>query len=183
MNIFYTDKDPILAARDHCSVHVNKMMIEYAQMLCHAHHVCDGDEIIDGIYGDTNRHKYHPCTKWVRESLSNYLWLHACAMELSKMYMTSRKRNHKTLKTLVVLTTPPKNLSDIGFTIPAAAVKPASLKSMRTEGKILECYHLYLNQKFKTWRTRIKKRKMLVKFMYGPPEWITDEVKVLIGSG
>jgi hypothetical protein len=64
MNIFYTNENPIIAAQDHCLVHQNKMIIEYAQLLSSAHHILDGEYAIDGIYKAT--HKNHPSAIWVR---------------------------------------------------------------------------------------------------------------------
>ena len=42
MNIFYLDKDPIVAAQMSCDKHVCKMIIESAQMLSTAHRMIDG---------------------------------------------------------------------------------------------------------------------------------------------
>ena len=39
MNIFFIDRDPVLAARYHCDKHVYKMIVEYAQLMSTAH-VC-----------------------------------------------------------------------------------------------------------------------------------------------
>ena len=38
MNVFYTNDCPNLAALDHCRIHRNKMIVEYAQLLSTAHH-------------------------------------------------------------------------------------------------------------------------------------------------
>lgn len=58
MNVFYTNDNPLLAARDHCLVLRNKMIIEHCQLLSTVHHVLDGDRVIDGIYKKT--HQNHP---------------------------------------------------------------------------------------------------------------------------
>jgi len=42
MNIFYIDRDPVIAAQMSCDKHVVKMILESAQMLCAAHRVLDG---------------------------------------------------------------------------------------------------------------------------------------------
>ena len=47
MNIFYLDKDPIVAAEMSCDKHVCKMIVESAQMLSTAHRLIDGKEYID----------------------------------------------------------------------------------------------------------------------------------------
>ena len=47
MNIFYLDKDPVVAAQMSCDKHVVKMILESAQMLCTAKRVLDGTEYTD----------------------------------------------------------------------------------------------------------------------------------------
>lgn len=42
MNIFVLNRDPQIAAREHCDQHVRKMILEYAQMLSTAHRLLDG---------------------------------------------------------------------------------------------------------------------------------------------
>ena len=45
MNIFFIDRDPVLAARYHCDKHVPKMIVEYAQLMSTAHRLLDGDHM------------------------------------------------------------------------------------------------------------------------------------------
>ena len=75
MNIFYLDKNPVVAAQMQCDKHVVKMILESAQMLSTAHRVLDGNEYADkkGLY--KMAHKNHPSTIWARSSLENYVWL------------------------------------------------------------------------------------------------------------
>jgi hypothetical protein len=75
MNIFYLDRDPVIAAQMMCDKHVVKMILESAQMLSTAHRVLDGDEYANkmGLY--KLAHKNHPSTIWVRTSSENYRWL------------------------------------------------------------------------------------------------------------
>ena len=47
MNIFYLDKNPVVAAQMSCDKHVVKMILESAQMLCSAKRVLDGTEYTD----------------------------------------------------------------------------------------------------------------------------------------
>ena len=44
MNIFYVDKDPIVAAKMLIDKHVVKMIVESAQMLSTAHRMIDGTQ-------------------------------------------------------------------------------------------------------------------------------------------
>ena len=72
MNIFFLDVDPRLAAQAHVDKHVNKMIIETAQLLCTAHHLCPDTELHPDLYKVT--HQNHPSARWVRECGANYWW-------------------------------------------------------------------------------------------------------------
>ena len=82
MNIFYLDRDPVIAAQMMCDKHVVKMILESAQMLSTAHRVLDGDEYANkmGLY--KMAHKNHPSTIWVRSSerIIEWLWEHYVAL-------------------------------------------------------------------------------------------------------
>jgi hypothetical protein len=89
MNIFVTNEDPVLAARDLCDKHCrSKMQIESAIMLAHAFN----QEVLN--HPSTPRTQTgkprksgkgyfnHQCTAWVRESRANFDWLVAHAQEM-----------------------------------------------------------------------------------------------------
>jgi len=59
MNIFYLDKDPVIAAQMSADKHCVKMILESAQMLSTAHRVLDGDDIADKKI----------CTKWLTRTI------------------------------------------------------------------------------------------------------------------
>ena len=82
MNIFVLSDNPVIAAQMQCDKHVVKMVLESAQMLSTAHHLCG--EAGDVMYRPT--HKNHPCSVWARESRSNYQWLYQHFMALCKEY-------------------------------------------------------------------------------------------------
>ena len=83
MNIFFLSICPKTCAVMHCDAHVRKMILEYAQMLCSAHHVC-------GRYKNPNLYKIafrnNPCTVWTRASSGNYLYLYTLFMNLCKEF-------------------------------------------------------------------------------------------------
>ena len=64
MNIFYLDKDPVVAARVQYNKHVVKMILESAQMLCTAHH-CYGSSEQKANVPYKQAHLNHPSTIWV----------------------------------------------------------------------------------------------------------------------
>ena len=80
MNIFILDRDQTLCARYHLDKHVVKMPLETAQMLCTAL-VCHGIEAKYKV-----AHKNHPCSKWVRQTKSNFEWLCLLGIALCKEY-------------------------------------------------------------------------------------------------
>ena len=75
MNIFYVDKDPMIAAQMMCDKHVVKMILESAQLLSTAHRVLDGDDYADSVGLYKIAHKNHPSTIWTRSSAVSYTHL------------------------------------------------------------------------------------------------------------
>ena len=110
MNIFYLDRDPVIAAQMMCDKHVVKMILESAQMLSTAHRVLDGDEYADrrGLY--KLAHKNHPSTIWVRSSLENYTWLYDHMVALMEEYTYRYGKHHATERLLAPLFKSPKNM-------------------------------------------------------------------------
>jgi hypothetical protein len=96
MNIFVLSYEPRLAAQYHCDKHVNKMILESAQMLC---------ATINRIGGTTpyrTTHENHPCSIWTRASYSNFEWLTELAKELNTEYRKryNKQINHKSWETI-----------------------------------------------------------------------------------
>lgn len=133
MNVFFLDKDPVIAARLHCDVHVRKMIIEYAQMLCTAHRMIDGqlkyvtipnknkklperstklytlnsDIIIGNVLQDRKfyiqTHINHPSAIWTRTNTANYEWVYQCFLELCHIFERTYNKKHLTSIKLVDL--------------------------------------------------------------------------------
>lgn len=92
MNIFVLDENPRTAAKYHCDVHVIKMTVETAQILCTVNHLY-------GIHKDIPykpTHQHHPCVKWACESYQNYSWLSELGISLTKEFTFRRGKIHKT---------------------------------------------------------------------------------------
>ena len=116
MNIFYTNRDPVLAAEDHCDKHVVKMILETAQLLCSAHRILDTD-VPEVFYKAT--HTYHPSAIWVRSSRANYQWTYNLFTSLSVEYRIRYGKTHLSWEKLGdALRVPPKNIPDEKFTDP-----------------------------------------------------------------
>ena len=89
MNIFVTDKDPQISAKSLDDLRLIKMTLESTQLLMTALNYYG----VETPYKPT--HVNHPCSKWVRESRSNYLWLIDHYMFLCDEYHTRFNKQHK----------------------------------------------------------------------------------------
>ena len=147
MNIFVLDKDPIKAAQYHNDKHTIKMILEHTQMLSTAIRVCSNDKV-DGIY--KMAHLNHPCSKWTRQTRSNFLWLCEMTEELFKEYTRRYNKNHKSYDTFITC----KNNA---FYIPDGNLTPHS-QAMPEEYKnpdpVIAYRKYYINDKkeFSTWK-------------------------------
>ena len=88
MNIFATDINPSTAARNLCDKHINKMIVESAQMLANGFAL---DRMAQGDCprnqkGEPRSHGYskHPCTLWCYETRGNMEWLVEHALEMGE---------------------------------------------------------------------------------------------------
>lgn len=178
MNVFYTNDCPIKSAHEHCLVHMNKMIVEYAQLLSCAHHVLDGDNAIAGIYKKT--HVNHPSAVWVRKSSEHYEWVWFCAMQLCENYFKLRGKQHATYEKLCILADFPVSISNAKFKQPPVAADD-EYKAIAVISGACVAYQKYLTAKFHEWQSRA--RKVAVDFI-STPSWfgwsdhIHDECKV-----
>lgn len=143
MNIFVLDKDPKVAARMLCDLHVNKMAVESAQMLSTVRRMSDGDpeqrpsksgkrlvkywkmedEVLeDVLYKPV--HMSHPCTVWTMISASNYMWHYEHFVAIGEEFKFRFGKEHGSLSKLKdVLADVPRNVPDVGLTDFAQAMK------------------------------------------------------------
>lgn len=147
MNIFVLDSDVKTCAQYHCDKHVVKMLIEYAQMLSTAVRMTTDTEV-----GYRITHKNHPCTIWVRSSLSNWRWLKSLAREVNEEYKFryGKSTNHKSYD--VIESLPEPNIPDNGLTEFALAM-PEHCKV----GNPVDSYRTYYikeKRDFVSWKNR-----------------------------
>jgi hypothetical protein len=151
MNIFYLDKSPYIAAKYHCDKHVVKMIVEAAQMLCTAHRILDGKQVVDrtGLRKRTHwvhpvteldavlyqaTHYNHPSSVWTRASLANYKWHYELFMALCTEYTHRYRRIHSTEKLLQIpLYQTPEHIPDIGPTVIPLAMQSQPQCMHRTD--------------------------------------------------
>jgi hypothetical protein len=123
MNIFFLSFDPKTAARLHCDKHVVKMIIETAQLLYSAHWMLDPEDVPPHAY--KRAHVNHPCSIWVRESITNYMWLATLGWWLCKEYQY-RYGEHKIHKTEAhinwLIANTPKSIPFYAMTTPVQAM-------------------------------------------------------------
>lgn len=172
MNIFVTNSCPIVSAKEHCSVHQRKMIVELAQMLCTAHHVYGNPT--EDMYRKT--HINHPSSKWIRHSNNNYTWAYCHFKALCEAYTKSTGKVHLTDKKLSgVLSQPPAGIP-VGHLTVFAKAMPDEYKGISSNPTV--CYQKYLNAKYTEWLSRPKPIK--VEFPLDTPSWVSDTVRNLI---
>lgn len=155
MNIFFLDWNPKKAAEYHCDKHVVKMIIETAQLLYSAHWTLNSPLPVSAY---KLAHKNHPCSIWVRQSITNYMWLCSLGWWLCKEYQ-SRYGAHKIHKTeahiVWLMNNPPVGIPNEPMTSPAQAMP----EIYKTENTIRAYRKFYIGSKLKergivkyTWR-------------------------------
>lgn len=154
MNIFVLDLDPRKAAHAHADKHVVKMILEAVQMLYTAHWIMAYPSLLDekspvavsraqklldvplSLQSAPNQtpyrpvHVHHPCTRWVRQSISNYIWLARLAIAIGQehSFRWPTSKQHGCLKHAVwLLTHPPQLLPRLPLT-PFALAMPQEYK-------------------------------------------------------
>jgi hypothetical protein len=113
------------------------------------------DEVPENAYKLT--HKNHPCSIWVRESLSNWLWLKELTEELYKEYkFRYNNKVHKSGELLQTLPNP--KIKDIGLT-----KRPQCMDIEYMELDVVKAYRNYY---------RHAKKDLLKYTKREVPEWI-----------
>lgn len=159
MNIFLLSLDPEQCAKMHCSKHVVKMILESTQILCAAHHTNNNG--YTPPYKLT--HKNHPCTVWVRQSITNYWWLCKLAVSLCKEYTYRYGKVHACQQHIEALVGEFPLIPDIGFTSPVQAMPD----QYKVEGDPVSAYRAYYlgdKQRMLYWSGRVKDREI--------PTWV-----------
>jgi len=137
MNIFAVDESPSAAAWDLADVHVVKMILESAQILCTVYDL--HGEWEDWMYKPTHRH--HPSVKWAAESNCNYGWLWYHFEALGREYTRRYNKRHKTIHNLCGrLSYAPRSITHTDKQTPFALAMPDEYKFFGTP---VDCYRAY----------------------------------------
>ena len=174
MNIFYLDKDPIVAAEMSCDKHVCKMIIESAQMLSTAHRMLDGVQYTGKTKKGRNIkrwkhpnsnleetlylacHTGHPSTVWVMENAYHYNWLYKHMMALHKQWQLRYGHidDHKTIQLLGdILKHPPKNIPLNKIATEPTPAMPDYCKIPGDSIASYRKYYVFEKQRFATWKS------------------------------
>lgn len=170
MNIFCTNEDPVLAARDLCDKHVrSKMQIEGAIMLAHAfpQDVLNHPSTPRTKSGKTRKsgkgYFNHQCSIWARETQDNFMWLveHTLEQFTERMYRWPKSIEHFTKEFIVWCSKNIHNssITKTGLTPFAIAINAdcncRKLKDFDTLSAV-DQYRLYIkhDKPFATWTRR-----------------------------
>lgn len=154
MNIFVLSEDPIRAAQAQCNKHVVRMVLETAQLLGNAH------PSADALYQHT--HYNHPCSKWVRQSLSNYKWLLLHGWALCEEYTRRYGKVHRSQCVIERYVDAQPDLPNVGLTPFSRSIKEP-WKGQTSALPVVEAYRAYYvgdKSRFAAWAPRAQ-----------PPEW------------
>lgn len=151
MNIFILDDELETNVSYHVNNHVNKIILEVAQMMSFTLRLQD----IDFGYKLSRSHVNHPCSKWIRESLYNWFWSKEYAFCLNEelKFRGKHTRDHKSY--LLIKDMPTPKLSDIGPTPHAICVADDCI----VNDNVVESYRLYYNihkRHLHKWKNRNK---------------------------
>ena len=147
-----------LCAQSHCNLHVNKMILESAQLLASAHWVTnpEGTKDVPEMYRLT--HKNHPCAVWVRQSINHYLYVLDLmeALNDEANYRYSHRKVHASLAK--AQSWPFPRLPDIKFVPPPKCVH----EDFKGIADTVEAYRAYY---------RRDKRDIATWTLRRPPDW------------
>jgi hypothetical protein len=168
MNLFILFNNPIEAAQAHVDKHVIKMILEVCQMLYTAHWTSAYPDLIkkgkkglplppslekaprkkdSDIRGYAYCHINHPCTKWIRQSLQNYIFACNLGIALGEEYKyrwPQKNRPHSCEGHVRWLKANPPDLPSLGQTPFAIAMAD---KYKISEDPIESYRHYYLTAK------------------------------------
>jgi len=165
MNIFSTNICPIQSAKDHCMVHLRKMVVEALQILSTAHFVLDGIQV-----GYKPTHHNHPSCIWSRNTSANYQWLYAHYKALCEEYTFRTGKIHKSSEWLVVMAVQPNNIP-VGSLDPFAMPMPESYQRLGLFDQT-KAFQAYLNDKFSEWTCRESPIDVSWGSKREQPEWV-----------
>ena len=148
MNVFFLDLNPVKCAKLHINKHVNKMILESAQILSIAVHK-HSKEKVEGIYKNTKTWANHPCAIWVRQTRANFDYVLQLALLLCNERKVRKIGNynveHSTKQVLLNLKKLRHLIPEGELTNPALAIN-SNIKETFFDGtleSVILCYRVY----------------------------------------
>ena len=160
MNIFILDENVKTNAMYHADKHVVKMPTETAQMISFVYHDKElwDEEIPDFIMDFSKTHYKHPCSIWIRESLSNFIYACKLGLELYNEYQFRYNKPDKHQRACQIfqyaIDNPPK-IKDKGLTPFALAMDEKYIKFVSAVENYRYYYNKGKNHLF-SWKNREK---------------------------
>jgi hypothetical protein len=139
MNIFYVNKDPVLAAQQLLDKHVVKMPLETAQLLCSA--------FPQGTAPYRRTHYNHPSAIWTRQSKANFEWLVKHGEALCDEYTYRYGKQHKSFDVIKWCS---DHINDIQWICEVFSDPPACMPDDCKTQDITESYKEYY-RKYKAY--------------------------------
>lgn len=183
MQIFVTDYDPKIAAQNLCDTHLNRQIIESAQMLSTYIFGIETYKTWNKYRIQTNKELYkketglclpcyinHPCNVWLREDIKNVHWLHNHFVELLLEYNHRTNKHHGCTKYAPVLAKHLMPLYSFHMPRPEKFCNCTNIQICTSDNKdnTIECYRRYYNEKQMTMKVPMiwtKREK---------PEWFKE---------
>ena len=180
MNIFIFDLDIKKNVSYYCDEHIRKMPIETAQMLSYSHHLfphVNSDKWLKDLVNAESIHEYqqaranHPCSKWVRESRNNYIFLLELGKELCKEFEVRFGHKIKSEEKINWLNKNIPVLPCIKRTpFPQCMPDQYKVKTGNFDEDVVKAYRNYFIGEKASWATW--NRSEII------PEWLPDEIKI-----
>lgn len=168
MNIFFVDKDPVVAAQSLCNRHVIKMILEGAQMLSTAQHLLGYGWLNTEQDFYRKTHVNHPCNIWIRQSYKNYDWLLQHTIGLLEEYTFRYNKEHASKKIVQAACNIPDPFNKTAetdiLTFPALAMPD----EYKTNDAVESYRNYYIKDKLQNIDCRWTKRE--------PPNWIKEHL-------
>lgn len=174
MNIFATDKCPVISAYNLPHIHVNSQLKESMQLLSNAHRLLDNnqDERLSKL-----THKGNRFIDWTKACVDNYMWLYRHAEALSEVFTARTGNVHAGAeKRLELLSEPPKDIPEWTFVYQDFTISDIDKDILDLPVDVTTKYQHYLNAKYKMWiSTGNSSCKNLI-WTVDYPEWLDREI-------
>ena len=146
MNIFILDEDPSVAAYYMCDKHINKMILESAQMMCTVARWNGFEAPYREAFG------HHPCTIWAGATNKNWQWLadHTLAM-INERRRRGYNSDHKSAQVIwrCIMS---RAIPDEGPLTPFAQAMPEQYKVKGDAVRAYRQYYIHEKARFAKWR-------------------------------